>query len=651
MGGPLRPVRRVIEHPKRETRKLAGSLLRTAVGGRAEDDPPRDVWRWTAPKYRARTIALLMLNAVLFAGLGFFTFWLRTGAYGPFSEESYWTAWWEVFDPTNDTQITLIDLLVRPIPVDQVPMMIIILGLVLASLTAIPILVSMLYRFPLSLIFTVIVGFIAVFPWLAITVTFCCFLARWKPFRFQFRFATALLSLLPVVAYYALATRNASVADHLAPVELAKLYMPWVLALLLACIVMAIVLAVARLVNDRPGAIAPSMAVLFALPVVLFETKVRRDELYYRLLEAKYGPGSTSHFVDHLDASDTIERIVNRRLEAADNNVDREAMTEQVRFALQFQFESMRNDWEEEIRETEDTYAVQQYEAERDCERFRAHYPHSPYIPNVLFLEGRALDMRVDRALFRRKGILRHYEDFPSRMSKPTWTALVENYDSTPLASIALYRLALLEARDGRIDRAITLLRKLIDEFGQAKATASQPEPSMGWRQLLAKRPPSSALGVAPGEAALQGRKLLTLLESNRDPQQHDLALQTLLSLDPHHPMYVRNLRHMLAEVPTRYPRTALRDNLEVLVAAAEPSQSLRIADLEQCVSRLAQEPGSDAFPQARYELAVVYQSDNRLREARGVFETIIAQNKDSSWAVEAQRRLAEMGMGGNEGP
>ena len=82
-------------------------------------------------------------------------------------------------------------------------------------LTAIPILVSMLYRFPFSLIFTAIIAFVTVFPWLAITVTFCCFLARWRPFRFQFRFATALLALLPVALYYAMATRNADVIEHL----------------------------------------------------------------------------------------------------------------------------------------------------------------------------------------------------------------------------------------------------------------------------------------------------------------------------------------------------------------------------------------------------------------------------------------------------
>jgi len=71
---------------------------------------------------------------------------------------------------------------------------------------------------------------------------------------------------------------------------------------------MAIVLTIARLVNYRPGAIAPLMAIMFATPVVLFETKVGRDELSYRLLERDFGPNSRDCFVSHVDAEKMIER-------------------------------------------------------------------------------------------------------------------------------------------------------------------------------------------------------------------------------------------------------------------------------------------------------------------------------------------------------
>lgn len=641
----LKPVIRAIERPRRRSQRLAHSLLKTVIGA-ADDIEPRDVWRWTTHKYRVRTVVLLMIDALLFTGLGFFIFWLRTGAFGPFSEKSYWDAWWQVFNPTVETQVTLVDYLVKPIPVDQVPIMMVVLGLVLASMTAIPILVSMLYRFPFSLVFTAIIGFVAMFPWLAITVTFCCFLARWKPLRFNFRFATALLSLIPVGVYYALASRNAVVAEHLAPVQLARLYMPWVFAMIAACMVMGIVLAIARLSNDRPGAIAPLMALLFALPIVLFEAKVGRDELYYRLLEQRFAPGSKSYFVDSVDASDTIDRIARKRMESLKNkNVTLAAMQQEVRQQLQLQFNAIRDDWMDEAGNNLAAHAQQQYEAVHACEQFLERYPHSRYVANVLYFQGRAKDIRVDRGLFWRKGVVRYYEDFPNMASRTTWERLAKDYADSPLAGVAMYRLAFLQARAGDLDEASVTLKKLVDKHGEPVPLSTQPEVSASVWHTLAKKPASDSLSVVrPSDVAMQGRKLLALIDHNRDPQQKDLALRMLLSCDPVDPMYVRNLRQLLRDTTTKYPLTGLRDNIEVQLAAAEPSQSLKIKALEGCVQKLARDRDSDALPQAQYELGMAYQADNRMTEARAVFENILSTQVASPWAMEARRQLAEMG-------
>lgn len=647
MGKVLKPIRRAVEHPGRQTRRLADSILRAALGA-PDHIPPRDVWKWTAPKYRFRTVALLLLNAILFVGLGMFAFWLRTGLFGPFAGESYWVAWWEVFDPTLDTQVTLIDYLLEPIPVDQVPMMMVILGLVLGAMTAIPILVSMLYRFPFSLIFTAIIAFVAVFPWLGMTVTLSCLLARWRPFRFSFRFATALLSMLPLVVYYALATRNASVAASLAPVEAAKLYIPWVLALISACVIMGIVLGIARLVNDRPGAIAPLLALTFAVPVVLFEIKVGRDELYYRLLEKHYGPASKECFADQVGAGDVIRRIARARLAARkDTRATLESMIEQVRLEMQLHLPSIHDEWQQEATLGEEAFVLQQYEAIRACDAFIARFPQSRYVPNVLYLKGRAIDMRVDRELFRQKGIIRHYDDFPNTASRQTWRRLTgAEFAHSPLQSVALYRLAFLEARVGTVDEAVELLERLLERYGgQRKPDTAQTPPSRRWRDFLAKRPASSTLGVAPTEVALQGQKLLFLLKNNRDPQQDDLPLRKLLSFDPRHRRYLANLKAFLADIPTRYPLTKLRDNVEVLITAMEPSRSLKIDGLRALVERLSKEPESDALPHARLELGAAYQEDNRSEEARAVFEQIVQRHRGTPWEIEAGRRLAEMGV------
>jgi len=608
---------------------------------------PVDVWSWTAPKYRVRTVVLLMINALLFAGLGCFAYWLRTGSYAPFLQADYWRQWREVFDPTQDRQVTLIDFLMYPIPVDQVPMMIVIMGLVLATLTAIPILVAMLYRFPSSLIFTGIIAFVALLPWLGITVTICCLLASRRRLRFSFGYATALLALLPVVLYYALATQNATTSPHLRPVEVATLYIPWIIALIGACTLMGVVLTIARLVNYRPGAIAPLMATMFALPVILFESRVGRDELYYRLLEYHYGPGSSTHFVDDVDASGTIERIAAARLARTRNpRASLESVREQVRIELQLQLASVQAERDAVRRSFTEAFATHQHRAIAACDDFIRGYPASRYVPNALYIKGQCLDTRVDQELFRRKAMLRHYRDFPNAASLPVWKALHENYPDSPLWTTATYKLALLTARSpeaGSVDQAVRLLEELIARRGTLSA---EPAGQAGLQErsgLWGRLPASTKLDVDPAAVVLEGAKLRELLVRNRDPQQDDLPLKRLLRLDPRHALYRRNLDQLLADIPVHHPLTPLRDNVEVLIAAAQPSLSLRIDHLSAAVRRLAADPRSDALPVAQLELAAAYQSDNRPEEAWALLQEIQKSWPQSPWAQEAARRMALM--------
>lgn len=634
----IKPVRRATRRPIRLMGWLLG--LKQPPGHRLDAGTSIEVWQWTRSKYRLRAFILLIIDAILFAGLGAFALWLRTGQYFIASGEGYWQAWWDAFDPTREQQLTLLDYLIYPIPVSQVPLMMVIVGLVMASLTAIPILVSMLYRLPYALIFTGIICFVALLPWLAATVTLCCYLARWRRLQFSFHYATALIALLPVLSYYALATRNAPVSQVLPPLEMAKLYVPWVLAIVAACVVMAVVLLIARVVNYRPGAIAPLLGVLFATPVILFEAKVGRDELYYRLLESAFGPGSSTHFVDNVDVSGAIRRLAEQRLSLADEDrLTPRAAQEQVALEMQ-------------LRGLAEAFAAQQEEAARACRAFRSKFPNSRYIPNVLYIEGRALDMRIDQETFRREATVWYYSDFPTAAAYEVWSKLHEHYRDSPLWVYATLRLAQLEARSGRVDRAVELLDEL-DRY-QGRKEAAPQVPVGRWRAMkvfFAKRPASGTLGVDPAGVVQDGRRLRWLLVNNRDPQQNDAALRRLMSFDPHHAQYRENLKRLRMEIPARYPLTPLGDNLDVMIAASEPSLSRRIEELRSCVERFSQERRSDAPPQGRFELGMAYKQDNRPQEAVTVFEEVTRLYPDSPWAVEANRQLAAMGITGRLAP
>jgi outer membrane protein assembly factor BamD (BamD/ComL family) len=633
------PIQDVVAGSRKRVKRARRLLRRTATADTGTDMTMTDAWSYTRTKYRIRSILLLVLNVVLFAGLGCFAFWLRTGDYTPFLNENYWDIWLRAFDWTSEQQFTLMDFLTYPIPVDQVPMMIVIVGLVLASLSAIPILVSILYRFEFSLIFIGIIGFVAILPWLAINVAICCYLARCRRLQFSFRYMTALVSLLPIIFYYILATRNASIISaNLLPMELAKLYLPWVLALIGAGLLMGVVLLIAWVVNYRPGAIAPFMMVMFTLPIVLFEAYVGRDELYYRLLEYKYGPGSDINFVNNVDMSETIQHMAMERfLKVKDSKATVRSVADQVRLVVQMDL----------ARENSITFAEQQHAARTACTRFRENFPDSRYIPNALYLEGRALDMRIDRKFFLKTLILRYYHEFPRTASQPIWEELYQRFPDSPLASVAGVRLAKLETRcdDGSVDRAVDLLEWVIDKWADHEHGDTPLASLGGLRGFLAKRPASNTLEVDPLQLAQDARKLHALLVNNRDPEQGDQALRELFRLDPRHELYQYNLKKLLLRIQRGELISRLADNLQVLIATTESSSSLKIEKLKACVQHFSKRENSDALPRALFELGSAYQNDSRLKEAQQIFHRLTNQFLDSPWAEEAERRLAKISM------
>lgn len=630
----------------------AWSVIQRASGHAEEPPAITDVWRWTGRKYRVRAVLFLLTDALLFAGLGCFTFWLRTGHALPFSAQQYWGYLWQSFDPTLERQTTLLEFLLQPIPAQQVPWMFVIHGLVMASLTAIPILVAMLYRLPFALVFTAIIGFFAALPWLAITVTFCCCLACWKRIQFSFRYATALISLSPVVLYYLMATRNTPGIDRLAPLELVKLYLPVVIALIAACVVMAIVLIIARVVNHRPGAIAPLMAILFVTPVVLFETKVGRDELRYRLLERGFGPGSREHFLRHADAEKTIFRAAEVMRDAApDPQPPIDSLIQLVRDDLKLRAAVGQTGQSRVAKTVMVDWYAQKDLAISECRRFRRHFPYSEYVPSVLYLQGRATDLRLNRefAYLQDSLILTHNEDFPNTASADVWRELVERAPDSAPGCVAMYRLAVLETRRGHVQEALDLLDRLIAGFGKRKNPDTAPTETSGWRNFLAKRPPANSLDIDVTATVQSARKLHDLLSRNRakdlEPKYAYPILGRLFSINPHHPEYAQNLRELLAATSTdpRDPASLLRDNIELLLVLTNRSRSRRIDELRALVERFAKDKQCDALPRARFELAAAYQTDNLLDEARSLYQTIQAEHPDSPWATEANWRLATM--------
>jgi hypothetical protein len=600
-----------------------------------------DVWSRTAPKYRRRSVFMLTALVILFAGLCCFTFWLRTGQVWPGQPDEYWSLMRRSIDPTGTSQITLSNFLSSPISVREVPIHSVIMGLLLATLSSIPILVVILYRFPSAVVFAVMVGVVAAMPWLGLTVLLGCALASIKPFRFTFRYASAMLGLVPVGVYFVTAswepraavTGAAGAASLVRPIEhQALLYAPWVLAILSSCVICALALAVARLINYRPGGITPILAIFFAVPVLLFFWMVGRDELDYRILENEIQTGSAAMFATVDVAAEARRLAVKQWSKSSKEPFDK---------LYERRLSRMMN---ETILRAETSRAV----AAARCDEFIEHFPMSRYVPNVLFLKGQALDQRLNLDILESQRRAEFRCDVPSPASMLTWQTIAERFPGDDLAAVALLKLAILRARDGALDTAIELLDRLSLGFDVAPASTQPVKPRARERISLFQRAhPSERLGVDMAVVALQGRRLRELIASCRDdsPRPADEIfhkqgnkspvhpIQLLMRFDDADPEYAANLRGLLDAFPASTSAGFARVRLGLLEKSVARG-------IEQFRGIAASLEGKPAGAEAMFFLGDLLEKAAILPDVRVAFEKLIRTYPASCWANEARQRL-----------
>lgn len=613
---------------------VRGSVALPPGGNAAAAAPPvvADVWSRTEPKYRVRAAVLLVVNLLLFCGLCAFTHWLHRAQLFEFTWDSY-------FAPMNfltSQSPNLNDFILYPIDVTKVPTHAFVLGLLVAAIVAVPILVSILYRFPAALPFIAAVFVFAHMPWMAVTLTASCILASVPPFRMRFRFGSALVGLMPVLLYLYLATRGGTdLLDQASPAQRALLAAPWILAVLAACLMLGIVLLISRAVNYRPGAVAPVLAVMFATPVALFFTKVGGDELWYPILENEYGPRS-QRFEPSRDAR-PIVRGLGQRIFSDPELYDRYAAD--LMDAAQGRPNPLRR------------LVLQQMQIEFLSERAAAHealrrfrqvdFPDSRYAPAVLYLNARIMDMRLDERAFDLATPRRDlYTDFPHVQSESLWRELFDRYPHSQLAAVAGLRLAQLHLRAGRIVQALDTLQATIQI--SAPRAERGPASAPGGGSPLNPIPAEETLDFDPRPYLREARRLEELIRLNgADPTHGSAPLRALACLDPRRPGFAAQLR----ELALRYPDALLADNLRVLLAGNAPGSADRVAQLGRLARELPSD--SDALPEALFrlaeiELAATVDGEKRtlgLTRLRGIAE----QYPQSFWASQALDLLERM--------
>jgi len=575
---------------------------------------------WSRPGVWARQRAYLFLAVSLFgyAALNVFAFWLQNARVFDFSWSGYAVTYHK----------TLIDLI--PISVTEAPVLIPVLGFLLAVIVIVPILISQLYGFRFAVIFAATVLVFGHLPVLSIFLIACSFMASTTRHWLPFKFGVALLSLLPIAVYFYVATRSTQ-STQLKDVDQSLLYAPFLLAFVSAAGMAAAVLGFARILKYRPGGILIVMITFSAIPVVLFTNFIGPDQLEYRILAQRYQPESFFGFVS-VDISpqvfqETLERWKRTKIH------DIEAIADIAR--SQFPHVALKI-------EKDNRHLVTDA-----CDDFREHYPKSAFLPNLLYIRGLAQDMRVDYEVLTEDWRMAYHTDLVSPTSRSTWQELLLNYSDSVYSQPARYRLAVLHMRDGEIGSGKSLLEELLKRMPIFLSSESTfPSHLTSFKELFARPARRSIPAIDLSALTQEAYNLLELVEHNcDDPQFGNKPLSEFLTLDRHHPKWQNNL----FDLAIAYAGSKLHDNLIVMSALTKTDPYMLKSDLEKYVETFrGQDAGALALFQlaeltysfARVSVDVEQRRQNREQSIK-LFQQVIKDYPDYSLAKRAAARIS----------
>ncbi len=578
-----------------------------------------DIWSRPGEWAKQRAYLFLAINICVYASLSIFLFWMRQAKLFDFSLDSY----------LSTVHQTIMDFLAFPINITEAPVLIPILGMLMAALIAAPVLVAQLYGFRYSLLFVLCVLIFAHLPVLSLFLLICSFIAATSKNKLPFKFGVALLSMIPIALYFYVATRGADLLEF-RPIDPTLLYAPWIFAMVAASGIAGSVLLVASLLKYRPGGILISMIPFFIIPVILFDKYIGSDLLEFRILAYRFIPGKSMIFtpvdISGMVFESTLEQWRRYRIR------DLQTIIDIARFEFPYT-----------------AHCVLQKDQQRvidACDEFLARYPSSQYVPNALYILGLANDMRFDYSVLDKKWLVEYHTDFVCKRSKKVWQIIYEKYPDSIYAQPARLRLAILAIRNEHVSQAKHFLTDLLRYNNKLlKQTTTRPTRAItSFKQLLARPMQFDIPQVNLRMITIKAKELLELIRYNADdPRYHAKPLAELFKLDKTHPKY----RDHLLELAIRYVNSKLHDNLLVLYALQEKDPVTREKMLERYAKMFRK---TDAGADALFELAKLEQAlglvnmDKRSYEmARKHYELLIARFPTSFFAEMARQRLRKL--------
>lgn len=549
----------------------------------------------------------------------------------------------------------------------EYPWQIVVLGLLMGILTAVPILISQLMSFGHSFAFVLAVFFLASLPGFAVSLLVSCFAVACRPLRFRSRIIALALCTAPQLLYWAFlgAPRGAE------PLEWGFSFVPWVWAWIVALTIAGLVLGIGHYTRYRPGLNWVFATTTLLLALAVFEWKIGFDELDYQFYIAGNNPEEMVQFHDH-NLREVIDRAIRdpaTRKTLTGWFLPTDPIPLRAEMKREIQIQLNRDDrwprWFEDVMPDHLKYQEKRDSLNERYDRFinpglswwMPQWLHqeiverrskSARMPIALYYKALLSELSPDLRRIRQDEVLHFYNNHAHDRSGELWFALFRDFGSAPESAEARWRIARLLAGRGHFNQAAEFLdqaQAMIEQFNLQQESQPASESLFG-----AFHPPAETVMTPVKLRELQRRisELHTLIgEENRTGNEGAAErLARFVALNPYSLNYPGQLEALLASVG---PDDGLRDNILLALARLIGDDQLRA----QRLAELNQEyPDTDGGMRALYELTVLkiglYQraddsSEEKRRllaDAREMLAGFLALYPDSFYADQVKRNL-----------
>lgn len=563
-----------------------------------------------------------------------------------------------------------------PLSIFEYPAQIFVLGLLVGIFIAVPILASQLMSFKYSILFVLILSFIAGLPGLAICVLIGAFAAALRPLRFRSRYIAVVLCTSPVFVYFALFGG----AKNTDSIRWALSFVPWFYGLFNALAIAALVLVIGHFTRYRPGLLWSTAACVLVATIIVFHNTINLSELDYQLYVAKNNPETIQEFQDH-SITDALDRTVtSRESRSYFQPPFYPVETIALRTALKKEIQNrlIHDRWPEwfnvppELKhQGKKQWLLEQYDRFINPPKqwWKPAFIHRALLksrvrikrmPIALYYKAMLSELAPELNILVEKEILHFYNDYPHRENLPIWHKLFFEYpDSTESLEAAWRRAVHLAGMEQfssarqLIDQALLMIKnESTSATGSSLSAAALAKAETDETERIFRKPQTTVITEFELKKIKRKLQYLRSLISEENPGSDNKTAHLLaqfILLNPHDQFFRLQLDNLLAQATDKSP---IADNILLSQIMLTPDSVLRQQRLGQLAKNYA---GTDGGIQAEFEQACLKlaiwkehslsdaEKERYLTEAYQDLKDFLKNHPDSIFADQVREKLSSM--------